>query len=250
MGSNKSRTKTIGVAILATAAITAAATTMVLSLRDTAPTPVVTQRSVVYVPVTAPGMLPTNTTNAPVGRAALTSAELAGPSASDTAEPPDSEQPSAEDTTESPAQPGYSLSDVLEGARSKLASIGAASLRSTPAPVETPAALAEAAPVETPAQLAEQEPPPATLAQQEPAQPVIGAGAFTTPDPYRASAWQSPANAGAGAFTTPGPYSASAWQSNPTAGAGQFSTDKGSIDPSVGAGPFTTEWHIATSYPQ
>ena len=50
---------------------------------------------------------------------------------------------------------------------------------------------------------------------------------------------------GAGAFmTTPtSPFAASGWQSNPNAGAGQFSTDKGSIDPTIGAGPFTTEWH-------
>ena len=249
MGSNNSRAKTIGAAILVTAAVTAAATTMVLSLRESAPTPVVTQRSIVYVPVAAPGMLPTETANAPLGRAALTSADLAGASASDTTESPDSEQASSDDTTEQPAAPGESLSDALEGARSKLAALGAAALSSTPAPVETPAALAEAAPAGMPPP-PQEAPPPEAMAQQEPlAQPVVGAGAFTTPDPYSASAWQSPTNAGAGAFTTPGPYSASAWQSNPSAGAGQFSTDKGSIDPNVGAGPFTTEWHVGSTYP-
>ena len=103
MGSNKTRATTIGVAILATAAITAAATTMAFSLRTPAPTPVVTQRSVVYVPVATPEMLPANAT---VGQVSLTSADLAGASASDTAESPDSEQASSDDTTEQPAAPG------------------------------------------------------------------------------------------------------------------------------------------------
>ena len=247
MGSNESRAKTIGAAILATAAVTAAATTVVFSLRTAPPPPVVTQRSIVYVPVALPGSSAGEPANAPtqplVGRAQLTSGELAGASGSDTTDAPDSEQASS---TEQPAAPGYSLSDVLEGARAKLEALGAAALSSTPAPVETPAVLAEAA--QAPAQ--ETPPPPALIAQQDavPEQPVVGAGPFTTPPPYGASAWQSNPNAGAGQLTTPAPYSASAWQSNPNAGAGQFSTDKGSIDPSIGAGPFTTEWHTPPSF--
>jgi len=245
MGSNKSRAKTIGAAILATAALTAAATTMVFSLR-TAPPPVETPRSIVYVPVVLPGSAADDAVNAsapqPVGRTQVTSAELAGPSGSDTPESPDSEQ-----ATEAPEGASYSLSDVLEGARAKLEALGAAALSSTPAPVETPAVLAEAAPAPAPEAPA---PQPEAVAQRDVAPeppPVVGAGAFTTPPPYGASAWQSPPNAGAGAFTTPAPYAASAWKSDPNAGAGQFSTDKGSIDPGVGAGPFTTEWHIPPS---
>lgn len=209
MSAKSSKARWIGATVLLSAVVTASVTTVVLTSRK--PTPVVEKQSVVYVPLMLGGTDLPGATTEPVSTAQLTQAEL--PRTSSTAAPV--EEPVAEE-----APPvGRSLGEALDSLRA----------RYDAATVFAPAPTATAAPMSTqPAPATTEEPPPTmTMAQPaEPAtqeQPQVGAGAFTT--------------------TPASPFAASGWQSNPNAGAGQFSTDKGSIDPDIGAGPFTTEWH-------
>lgn len=210
MRAKSSKAKWIGATVLVSAVVTASITTVVLTSRK--PTPVVEKQSVVYVPLMLGGTDLPGAAAEPVSTTQLTRAEL--PRAAPTAEP--AAEPAAEGETQ---EVGRSLGDVLDSLRARYD----AATASAPAPAVT------AAPMSTqPAPAVTEEPPPTmTMAQQpEPApqeQPQVGAGAFMT--------------------TPTSPFAASGWQSNPNAGAGQFSTDKGSIDPTIGAGPFTTEWH-------
>lgn len=212
MRAKSSRATWIGATVLASVVVTASVTTAVLTFRK--PTPAVEKPSVVYVPLLLGGTdLPVATAE-PTSATQLTSAELPRAAAN---------EPAPADETGEPAQVGRSLGDELDALRARY---DAASTPARPAVAAAPAVTA--APMSTqPAPATTEEPPPTmTMAQQEPAapeQPQVGAGAFTT--------------------TPTSPFAASGWQSNPNAGAGQFSTDKGSIDPGIGAGPFTTEWH-------
>lgn len=215
MSAKSSRAMWIGATVLVSAVVTASVTTVVLTSGK--PTPAVEKPSIVYVPLMLGGTDIPVATAEPVSTTQLTSAELPRARAS---EPPPAEEPAPEDTP----QVGRSLGEALDSLRARY---DAATAFAPPPAAATPALTA--APMSTqPAPAVTEEPPPTmTMTQQQeaaqPAQPQVGAGAFTT--------------------TPQSPFAASGWQSNPNAGAGQFSTDKGSIDPNIGAGPFTTEWH-------